>query len=79
MKIKTRILNRHNRGCRALGYLKDKSWASVWCFSDTVFGRKNSPYKNGSTRHAIFVCNIIDCKGEASIVLEDVESAMEQK
>lgn len=79
MKLKTRIISKHVKNCRSLTYLKEKMWDSVWCFEEAVFGRKNSPFKPGLHRFAIFKCNIFDCSARAAILLSDVESAMDQK
>jgi len=81
MKVKTKILTPHRKGCPALKYVKDGRWNSPWAFfkpdsqyasADGRISRKGAY----SYRWLLAGCNCTDCPAEIMVKEEDLLSSL---
>lgn len=76
--MKTRLLQPHRKGCRALGYVADGTWASPWCLTGTTSWRDRIGRlaKHGHNEWLEARCNTLDCPGRLIVRSEDVCAAL---
>lgn len=84
MKLRTKLIRKHVKGCRAMDAVADKTWNTPWYFPNGHRGvpgtvRRDSigrATKGTGEQWLVLNCNSTKCSGQMIVALDDVLGAL---